>query len=174
MITLQPFDIVLALLLIGFVFWGFKNGLIRAFGGLIGIFVAIFVAGRFYLMLASWIALFFGTYQGLAVFVSFALIFLLVGKLFGLVVLLFERAFDILAFLPFLKGINYLLGGIFGFVIGTIMMGTLLYVAGQYIQWQQFIDILSQSSIAQFLLRVANYVAPLLPDALIKLRSAVG
>lgn len=168
---LPTLDTVLIIILIGFAAWGFANGFIRAVGGIIGIIIGAFIAARYYVVLSTIIQPFFGPYGGLAAIVAFAAIFLLVGRLFGIVVLLFEKAFDILAIIPFLKSINRLAGALFGFLLGVLLVGTLLFVAGKYSQWTSFNDAVAGSQLAQALLNGAKVLTPFFPQQLIDLRS---
>lgn len=169
--TSGTLDIILLIGLIGFTSWGFARGFIQALGGIIGITIGAAIASRYYLRVASLVGSLFGPYEGLAAVVSFAFLFLLVGRLFGLVVHLFQAAFDILAIIPFLKSINRLAGVVFGFLLGALLLGTLLYVAGKYSQWTSFNDAVARSELAQFLLGVSRVLTPLFPEALRQLRS---
>lgn len=169
--NLPTLDTVLLILLIGCTAWGFANGFIRAVGGIIGIIIGAVVASRYYVALAALVQPLFGPYGGLAAIVSFAFIFLLVGRLFGIVVYLFEKAFDILAIIPFLKSINRLAGALFGFLLGMLVVGTLLFVSGKYSEWATFNDAVAKSQLAQALLDGARVLTPFFPDQLIELRS---
>ncbi|MFA5954600.1 MAG: CvpA family protein [Patescibacteria group bacterium] len=164
-------DIILSILLFGFAVWGFSNGFIRAIGGIIGIIIAAFVAGQFYLWLANIVGPIFGPFQAVARIASFAFLFLLIGRLFGFVVLLVERAFDFLAFLPFLKSINRLAGALFGLILGVLVLGTLLYIAGKYSLWTSFNDAVIQSQLAQYLLVASSILRPLFPESVRQLQS---
>jgi len=164
-------DIILLIFLLGFAAWGFGNGFIRAVGGIVGIIIAAFVAGHFYLPLADLVGRVFGPFQGVARIASFALLFLLVGRLFGFVVLIAERAFDFLAFLPFLKSINHLAGALFCLILGVLVLGTLLYIAGKYSIWTGFNDAVIASQLAQYLLSASSILRPLFPEALRQLQS---
>lgn len=170
-ITLQVMDTILLILLIGFIAWGFGNGFIRALGGIIGIILAAAVASHYYLFVVSLVGRIFGPYQGLANISAFALIFLIVGRLFGILVHLFEMAFDVLAIVPFLKSINRVLGALFGLVLGALFLGTLLFIAGKYSQWIAFNDSVVRSDLAQYLLASARPLQYLYPQALLQLRS---
>ena len=166
-----PLHSVLLIILIGFTAWGFANGLIRAVGGIIGIILGAIIASRYYVVLADIVKPFFGVYEGLALVVSFAFLFLLVGRLFGIVVYFFEKAFDVLAIIPFLKSINRLAGAIFGFLLGCLIVGTILFVAGKYSQWTAFNDAIFNSQLAQFVLNTSRIITPLFPEAVRQLRS---
>jgi uncharacterized membrane protein required for colicin V production len=49
------FDIILLIILAGFVFYGFFFGLIRAVGMLAGLLVGAWIASRYYLSVFSWV-----------------------------------------------------------------------------------------------------------------------
>lgn len=164
-------DTILLIIIIGFTAWGFANGLIRAVGGIIGIILGAIIASRYYVPLGEIIRPFFGDYGGLAFIVSFVFLFLLVGRLFGIVVYFFEKAFDVLAIIPFLKSINRLAGAIFGFLLGCLIVGTILFVAGKYSQWTAFNDAVFSSQLAQFVLSISRVLTPLFPEAVRQLRS---
>lgn len=164
-------DTILLIVFIGFAAWGFMNGLIRSLGGIIGIVIAAAVASRYYLFLGAIIQPLFGPYAALATIVAFVFLFLLVGRLFGIVVLLFEKAFDVLAIIPFLKSINRLAGAIFGLLLGALIVGTILYVAGRYSHWTYFNDAVTNSNLAPYALGVARVLTPFFPEALKQLQS---
>jgi uncharacterized membrane protein required for colicin V production len=170
--SFQPtLDAILLIVLIGFTAWGFMNGLIRTVGGIIGIVVAAALSSRYYLWLASLVSPLFGRFEALAPIVSFALLFLLAGRLFGFLVLLFEKAFDVVAFIPFLKSTNRLLGAVFGLLLGLLVVGTILFVAGRYSPWLVFNEAVAHSPLAQLALTVSRVLVPLFPLALRQLQS---
>lgn len=171
MSSLPALDTILLIALIGFAAWGFINGLIKAVGGIIGIIIGAALASRYYLQFAQFIGFIFGPYTNLAAIVSFAFIFLLVGRLFGIIVHLFEQAFDVLAFVPFLKSINRLAGSIFGFLLGVLILGTLLFVTGKYSEWTALNDAVNKSQLAQAILNGTTVVTPFLPENFLELRS---
>ncbi len=169
---LQWIDAILLILLIGFVAWGFANGFIRALGGIIGIIVAGALASRYYLILASFITPYVGGNVSVAALISFSVLFLLIGRLFGLVVWLFQKAFDIIAFIPFLKSINRVIGALFGLILGILLTGTILYVASKYSAiWPPFNAMVSHSFVSQFVLKYSKLVQVFFPQDLLGLKS---
>jgi uncharacterized membrane protein required for colicin V production len=171
MTILQTTDIILLIILLVFAAWGFMKGLIKALGGIVGIIIAASVASRYYIWLTSVIRPLFGWYDGLAAVTAFAIIFLLIGRLFGFVTMLFEKAFDVLTIIPFLKSINRLLGALFGVLLGVFFLGTLLYIAGKYSEWTAFNDSVSHSQIAQYLIAASKPARLFFPDYVVQLRS---
>ena len=164
-------DIVILIILLVFAGWGLMNGLIKAVGGIVGIVIAGAVASRYYLLISAYIAPFFGSYSALAPILAFSVLFLLIGRIFGFLVYLFEKAFDILAFIPFLKTINRLAGALFGLVLAMFIIGPILYVAGKYSPWVGFNNAVAASTLAQIALAISNIMTPLFPEALRQLRS---
>ncbi len=169
--SLTALDVTLIFMLVAFAAWGFANGFIKAVGAIIGLVVGAAVASRFYLPLASLAAPLFGPYQNIGALASYAFIFLIVARLFGIVVMLFEKMFDLLAVLPFLKSINRLIGTVFGVVFGVIFLGTMLYIIGKYSPWTTFNDMVVHSQVAQYLITSTSPVRLLYPQELLALRS---
>jgi membrane protein required for colicin V production len=168
------FDVTLVVILAGFVFYGLFFGLIRTFGTFAGVLVGAFLASRFYLPVASWLNSFFFGYANLGKVLVFILLFSLFNRLTGFVFYLIEKAFNLISIIPFLKTFNRLAGAILGFLTGSLILGLILYVASRYAfigNW--FGDNLVSSKIAPFLLQVANFLLPLLPEMLKKLQSLI-
>jgi membrane protein required for colicin V production len=168
------FDVVLIVILAGFTFYGLFFGLIRTFGTFAGVLVGAFLASRFYLPVASWLNSFFFGYGNLGKVLVFILLFSLFNRLTGFVFYLIEKAFNLISIIPFLKTFNRLAGAILGFLTGSLILGLILYVASRYaIIGNWFGDNLVSSKITPFLLHVANFLLPLLPEMLKKLQSLI-
>jgi membrane protein required for colicin V production len=168
------FDVVLIVILAGFTFYGLFFGLIRTFGTFAGVLVGAFLASRFYLPVADWLNSFFFGYANLGKVLIFILLFSLFNRLTCFVFYLIEKAFNLISIIPFLKTFNRLTGAILGFLTGSLILGLILYVASRYAfigNW--FGDNLVSSKIAPFLLQVANFLLPLLPEMLKKLQSLI-
>lgn len=168
------FDVVLLISLAGFVFYGIFFGLIRTFGTFAGVLVGAFLASRFYLPISDWLNSFFFGYGNLGKVVVFILLFSLFNRLTGFAFYLLDRAFNIISIIPFLKTFNRLGGAILGFITGSLILGLILYVASKYaIVGYWFGDNLVNSKVAPFLLKVANFLLPLLPEVLKKIQSLI-
>lgn len=167
----ETLDIVLTLFLAVFVGWGFGNGLIRAIGGILAIIVGAAAASRFYPLVGDLIAGFFGRFRPLADITAFTILFLLFGRLFGIVVSLFEKAFDILAILPFLKTVNRVLGAVFGFFLGVLFVGAILYITSKYSIWTEFNDAVTGSQVAQLVISWSWPIRYFFPAEVLQLRS---
>ena len=168
------FDVILLIILAGFVFYGLFFGLIKTLGSLVGVIAGAFVASHFYLTAFNFSEnLFFG-YNNLGKVISFIVLFTLVNRLVCLIFSILDKTFHFISIIPFLKTINRLAGAIFGFIEGCLVLGLILYVVARY----SFIESLfggwiSNSEMAPFLVKFANVLLPLLPEMLKRLKSLV-
>lgn len=171
----MPFlDVAILLLLAGFTFYGFSVGLIRAVGSLAGILLGAWLAGRYYLVVFDWISGIWPWTPNVGKIVSFILVFTIVSHLVSWVFMIFEQTFKLATIIPFLKTVNRILGALFGFIEGALVLGLILYVAGRYLpgsttlaQW------ISHSSIVDFLINFSKILAPLVPEIYKKVRSII-
>lgn len=165
------FDLVLLIILIGFIFYGLFFGLIRTLGSLLGFVIGLWLTFIFYLTAYEWVKnLFFG-HELVGKIIVFIVLFTLFNRLICFVFTLIDRAFDLLSIIPFLKTINGLAGAILGFLLGGVILGLVLMFVSYYvgnISWLE--NILTQSKVASFLLKFINFLAPLLPGLLARLK----
>ena len=119
-------DIVLLIVLSGFVFYGLFFGLIRTLGSLIGVVGGLWFTLIFYLTVFDWVKnLFFG-HELAGKIITFFILFSLVNRLIGFVFALLDRTFDLISVIPFLKTINRLAGAALGFIEGGLVLGLVL------------------------------------------------
>lgn len=150
--SLSLFDAGLIIVFIALFGWGFANGIIRAVGVVVSVFVAGFLAGRVYVSVGEWLSQFWtGFASGVGILIVFVITFLLIGKIFNFFVAIIDRVFDFLAFIPFLTTFKRLLGGIFGLLLGIIIIGFILYLSGRYIQWGWLMNAVETSVIVPYL-----------------------
>ena len=168
------FDIILLIILAGFVFYGLFFGLIRTVGALAGVVVGAWLASRWYLPVFDWAQdLFFG-HNNLGKVLTFIVLFTVINRIVGLVFALLDRTFHLIAIIPFLKTINRLGGAVFGFALGGLSLGLILYVASRYAIIETFFgQWLVDSRVAPFLVKFVDVLKPLLPEMLKKLQSLI-
>lgn len=152
-------DVILLIILAGFVFYGLFFGLIRTLGSLLGIVVGLWLTAMFYLPAFAWVKnLFFG-HDLAGKIIVFIVLFTLVNRLIGFIFALIDRTFDLLSVIPFLKTINRLAGAVLGFITGGLVLGFALL----YISQTAFSGYLAASKVAPFLINYTKAVTPLLP-----------
>lgn len=157
-------DISLLVALGGFVLYGFWFGIIHMVGALLGVVVGAVAAGRLYPLVAHWVP-FTGDNANLAKIIAFAVVFILVNKLVGLVFWVVEKIFKFISVIPFLKTFNRLLGAALGLLEGTLVLGLVVYFASKFPVSAAFDALMRDSTVAHALLPVGSILAPLLPLA---------
>jgi uncharacterized membrane protein required for colicin V production len=172
--TFPLIDLILVALLGFFIAYGLFYGLIRTFGVFAGVILGAIIASRTYIMVADWIEPVFFGYNNLGKVLTFIILFTAINRLVGFLFYLLDKTFKIISILPFLKTFNRLGGGIMGFVTGSLTLGLVIYVTSRYsflTHW--FGQLLADSQIAPFMLKVNNLLLPLLPEFLKKLQSLI-
>lgn len=166
------FDLILILIVFGFGWFGFWFGLIHAVGGLIGLILGAAVASRYYDNLASKILFIFNGNVNLANIISFLIIYIVGNRLVGFVFYILDKILKPITNLPFLKTINRLGGGIIGLIEGVLTVGLFLYFIGRFpLPW--LANLIENSKIAWYFVKMANLLLPLLPEMLKKLESII-
>jgi len=166
-------DVLILVILAGFILAGFWFGLIHMVGAIIGLFLGVFLAGRYYAALAALIAPFFGGNGNLASTLAFIFLFLLITKVCGLLLHLVDKIFKIVAIIPFTKTINRLLGAAFGLVEGTLALGIAVYFVSRF-PWSAAAGFaLRDSQLAGPLHVIGRLLSPLLPEAVRLLQSVL-
>jgi uncharacterized membrane protein required for colicin V production len=166
------FDIILLLIIAGFVFNGLSKGLIRLLGNLVGLIVGAFIASHFYLTFFEWSKHLLKGYDNIGKVLSFIIIFTVSAKVTDWVFVWIEKLFDLVSFIPFTKLINRLLGAVLGLVEGSLFLGLIIFVSSRYaIIGSLFGDQLLTSKISPLLLKVVSIIMPVLPQALKALQS---
>ncbi len=166
---------ILFLIIIVYYTWsGFKSGFIRTLGGFLGFLVGIFFASRYYVPIAaSWQWLFFGN-DMLAKFFIFVFLFVVIGKLFKLLTYILDKAFNLLRFVPFTKLINKFAGAIFGLLEGSLIVGLIVYFIVRFPFNEALLMKIESSEIARQLLKFAEILTPLIPEALTKMKVLIN
>jgi len=166
-------DLILLIILAGFIASGFWFGIIHMIGSLVGLVVGAWAAGHYFEAVASFGAPWIGGNMNLARIIAFFLIFVIVNRLFGIIVYLAEKVFNIIAIIPFLKTFNRLLGAAFGLIEGTLVLGLAVYFAGRFSFTTAFAAALQASQLAKSLKIIGAVLAPLLPQAVRAIQSAI-
>jgi membrane protein required for colicin V production len=159
-------DIVIIILLAGFVWKGVRLGLIEGIGGIIGLFVGVFLAGHYYQQVGEiFKTVLFGS-ETLATITGFLVVFILVNRLVALIFWIIDKIFNIIAIIPFLKSINRLLGGIFGLIEGLIFIGIIIYVLAFFPLTGGIGRSVENSKFAGIFQTVGKIASPFIPDSI--------
>lgn len=147
-------NILLAVLVIGFIGAGMKDGFIETLGRLVGAVLGFLAARAWSLPVASFLGAFVPL--GWSRLIAFIVIFLVITRLVGFGFQLVDGAFRILSVLPFLKSINSLLGAALGFIEGLILVGGVIYLVTTFklIPWLS--TLFASSVVAAWILKTFN------------------
>ena len=96
-----------------------------------------------------------------------------INRLVGLVFYIIAKVFGLLSIIPFTKTINRILGALLGFLEGTLVLGLILYFLARFSFSAWFDGVLVASSVARWLLAMANFLSPLLPALLRGLQTII-
>ncbi|MBI4779143.1 CvpA family protein [Candidatus Falkowbacteria bacterium] len=163
------FDIVLLIILSGFIFYGLFFGLIRTIGSLLGLVGGLWFTAMFYSTVFDWVKnLFFG-HELAGKIIIFIILFTLINRLIGFIFALLDRTFDLISVIPFLKTINRLSGAALGFIEGGLVLGLIL----SFISQTGFSGWLNASKVAPFLISYTKIIVPLLPGLLDRVKGMI-
>lgn len=160
------FDLILAIIIGGFALFGVWFGLIHTLGSLVGTILGVFLASRCYAPMAAWLQNVTGWSDHFSNVLMFILAFLIINRLIGFAFFLVDRLLSIITRLPFINGLNRLLGLIFGLAEGVIVLGIILYFITKFPLSDNFMIALANSTIAPYCIGIASLLWPLVPQAL--------
>ncbi len=161
------FDLILFLIVFGFVWFGFSNGFVQAVGGIISLVIALFIASRWYDLIAVRILPFIGDNMNLARILGFIAVFVVARVLMFLLVKVLDKVFS----LPVLNVFNKIGGAVFGLLEGALAVGILLYLSTKFPLGSKWATLLKTSSIAPSLIGFGKTLTPLIPEALKEIKS---
>lgn len=164
------FDLILILIIFGFVWFGFWYGLIYSLGSIVGVIVGALGAGKYYLVAAGLVSDHPGNFLKV---VAFILLFGLINKLIGVLFWLIDKIFNILSIIPFLKTINRLAGATLGLLEGILALGLVLYIYTKYPFSEWINSGLALSQVSPKLLSVTAILKPFLPEALKMIKGVI-
>lgn len=146
-------DIILLVVIAAFTLFGFWFGFVHTLGSAIGFFGGIFLASRFY------------DYWGGSVswkIFMFVLIFVVVGRLVGLLFYLLNK---ILKIIPFTSLLNRFIGAVFGFVEGMLVVTGIIFIISFY-NLDSWLSFVQNSEIVPHALKLSKILLPFVTKAL--------
>lgn len=145
---------------------GIKAGLIYRLGHLVGLIAGIYLAGKYYTVIAPW----FGS-SPWSKLVAFQLLISGISMLGGYAAVLLNKVFSFVSWIPLLKTANRVLGGVFGVLTNAIILSVALYFVARIDISSIVTQTVAESKLAAMLLVLGKAVAVLLPKDLTSLKS---
>ena len=167
------FDLVILIIISGFALFGLWFCLVHTLGSLIGTAFGVYLASRFYEPVAGWIINFTGWGQNYIKVIVFVVTFLLITRLVGFIFWVMEKFLTIFTRMPFIHGLDRIMGAIFGFLEGAIVVGVTLFFISRFPISLPFMEGLAHSQLAPPLVKLASILIPLFPEAIRLLKSTV-
>lgn len=162
---MSALDFFTGVTLFGFLAGGYASGLIQSAGSIVGLVVGTTLASRWYVPLSGFLDQFVGHQDKIAKIAAYALIVLLVSRVFGIIIAVFLKVFKIFTIVPGLKTLDKLGGTLLGFAEGALILG-LSYGVAQNLFGAEFTKLLANSPLTRFVLHVGSILLPFLPKAL--------
>jgi len=156
-------DILLILIVAGFVFFGLFFGLVHTLGSLIGAVVGIVLASRLVDPAFHTFGFLFGS-GAMARIILFVIIFFLITRVIGVIFWFVGKVFDVLAWIPFARTFDRLLGALFGFIEGIMVVGVVLFYAMQVLPPDTLRFALETSAVAKYLIAMMSALQVFFPD----------
>lgn len=166
-------DIILLAIIGAFGLAGFFFGFIHTLGSLLGTVVGVYLASRYYGVMADWLMSVTDWQGNISKVIMFVVAFFLITRLVGIVFFFVEKFFNILKFLPLVKTFDRFIGFILGLAEGIITIGFVIFFIERFPLSQHFMSLLAYSTIAPYTSKIASMVRPLLPEAFRLLQSTV-
>ena len=163
------FDLILLLILFGFVWFGFWNGLFHALGGLVSVVVGVFIASRWYEVLALKFLPFLGDNFNISKILAFIAVFIVARFIVFLIFRTVNKFFE----LPILKIFNKLGGAAFGLIEGALIIGLLLYFSTKFPLGSGWLEMLENSNFAPTLIGFGKILLPLIPEAVKQIKALI-
>lgn len=158
-------DVVFLLIIGAFVFFGFFFGLIHTIGSLIGTVIAIVFATRYIDVAFATFGFLFGGNE-IAKVIVFIILFVLTARLVGIVFWLIRNVLFFFTWIPFANTVNRLLGALFGFGEGVIVVGMVTFYAMQILPEDTLLNSLEGSFMAKYLVAIIRALQVFFPESL--------
>lgn len=156
-------DVILIVLVAGFAILGFFMGLISTIGALVGLILGAWSASTYFLPLSDFLSPYLLGYDGVAKTIAFMAIFFIANRLIALIFWLINKAFNLIAIIPFLKSINRLGGAVLGLLEGVIVIGTTVFITAKFITNVSWLtESLNGSKVAHLLVLITQFLSNLI------------
>ncbi len=158
-------DILLVVIILGFVFFGLFFGLVHTIGSLLTTVLGLIVAMHFVNPAFETFGFMLGGGQTARV-ITFIFVFFLSSRLLSLILKFFGGLFSWFTYIPFASTFNRILGAGFGLVEGMLVVGAVIFYAMQILPDDTLLHALEGSFLAKFLVATMSALQVFFPEAL--------
>ncbi|OGL66454.1 hypothetical protein A2856_02055 [Candidatus Uhrbacteria bacterium RIFCSPHIGHO2_01_FULL_63_20] len=158
-------DVILILIVGGFVFFGLFFGLVHTLGSLLGTVIGIVVASNMVGPMYERFGFLLGG-GGAGKVAMFVIIFFLVARVFGLLMWILRVMFGWFAWVPLAGLIDRILGAAFGLIEGLVFVSVALFFALQFLPDDAVKLALQASVVGKGMLAIVAALQVLFPSSL--------
>lgn len=151
--SITVIDILISIILLYFIFEGYKKGFVKQTATIVGILVSLYLAITRYADFQPVIKPYLNVSDTFLQFISFALIFIGVN----IIIQILSNVFEKMTNNAFIKPVNQVGGALFGLIKGGVLVYFLLLILSE-IPYQSLTDTLDQSFFANQFLDLTPYV----------------
>jgi len=163
---MSSIDILIVVVVALFVWKGIRFGLIESIGGIVGLFIGAYMAGRYFEQVAETLESFLFHSTSFAKIIAFILVFILVNRAVALIFWIVDKAFGLIAIIPFLKTFNHLLGGLFGLLEGLLFIAIIVFFLAKAPFGSSLATNVEKSRFAGFVKTASVIVKPFMPASI--------
>ncbi|HMA60250.1 MAG TPA: CvpA family protein [Halanaerobiales bacterium] len=151
--SITVIDIVISIILLYFIFEGYKKGFVKQTATILGILVSLYLAITRYAEFQYFLKPYLNVSETFLQFISFAVIFIGVNIVIQILSNVLEKMTDN----AFVKPVNQVGGALFGLLKGGVLVYFLLLILSE-IPYQSLTDTIDQSMFADRFLDLTPYV----------------
>lgn len=161
--TFTFIDIVLIVIILAFVFFGLFFGLVHTIASLITTVLGLVIAMNFVDPAFKSFGFLLGGGNTARV-ITFIFVFFLASRILGILMKLVGGLFSWFTYIPFATTINRLLGALFGFIEGIIVVGVVIFYAMQILPDDTLLHALKGSFLAKYLVAMMSALQVFFPE----------
>ena len=151
--SITVIDIVISIILLYFIFEGYKKGFVKQTATILGILISLYLAITRYAEFQYFLKPYLNVSETFLQFISFAVIFIGVN----VIIQIFSNVLETMTDNAFIKPVNQVGGALFGLIKGGVLVYFLVLILSE-IPYQSLTDTINQSMFADRFLELTPYV----------------
>ena len=151
--SITVIDILISIILLYFIFEGYKKGFVKQTATILGILISLYLAITRYAEFQYFLKPYLNVSETFLQFISFAVIFIGVN----VIIQIFSNVLETMTDNAFIKPVNQVGGALFGLIKGGVLVYFLVLILSE-IPYQSLTDTINQSMFADRFLELTPYV----------------
>ncbi len=160
-------DIILFIILLGFVYNGLNKGFIKLLGRIVALIIGIILTSHLYIPIYQFLNL----EEAIAKVLVFIFTYILLNSLINWLFVLIEGVYKLLSIIPFTKLINKLMGAVLGLAEGLLLLSVIIHLC---ISFNLLSSQIEESIISPIFLWFIKTILVILPTSLQFIQNVYG